>query len=108
MPDEPTAADEPPAVDADTTPKAPPAAAPAAPPSEPPVDTGYTASGVPTFESVREKIETRYGTSLGAAELDAETPEGRSVEEQYEARQRAAAERLEEIRKSMQSGPDDT
>ena len=66
-----------------------------------PDDTGYTASGVPTFESVREKIETRYGTSLGAAELDAETPQGRAVEEQYEERQRAAAERLNQIRESM-------
>lgn len=64
-------------------------------------DTGYTPDGVPTFESVREKIETRYGTAIGATELAAETPEGRSVEEQYEERQRAAAERLEQIRKSM-------
>lgn len=70
-------------------------------PSEPKVDPGYDKSGVPTFESVREKIETRYGTSLGAAELDAETPEGKTVDEQYEARQRAAAERLEQIRESM-------
>ena len=74
-------------------------------PAEPP-ETGYTESGVPTFDSVREKIETRYGTSLGAAELDAETPEGHAAEAQYEARQRAAAERLAEIRKSMQSGDD--
>ena len=66
-----------------------------------PADTGYTPSGVPTFESVREKIETRYGTAIGSAELDAETPEGRSIEEQYDARQKAAAERLEQIRESM-------
>jgi hypothetical protein len=74
------------------------------PPLPPPAeaaDTGYTPGGVPTFESVREKIETRYGTAIGASELAAETPEGRSVEEQYEERQRAAAERLEQIRKSM-------
>jgi len=64
-------------------------------------ETGYTAAGVPTFDAVREKIETRYGTALGAAELDSETPEGRSVEEQYEARQRAAAQRLEQIRAAM-------
>jgi hypothetical protein len=66
-----------------------------------PLDTGYTASGVPTFDSVREKIENRYGTAIGAAELAAETPEGRTVEEQYDARQKAAAERLEQIRASM-------
>jgi phage shock protein A len=71
------------------------------PTPEPPVDTGYTQSGVPTFESVREKIETRYGTAIGAAELDAESPQGRTVEEQYDERQRAAGERLAEIRKSM-------
>ncbi|BBX02207.1 hypothetical protein MMOR_31430 [Mycolicibacterium moriokaense] len=73
------------------------------PPPTEPVDTGYTPSGVPTFESVREKIETRYGTAIGAAELDAETPEGRTIEEQYEARQRAAAERLAQIRESMRN-----
>lgn len=71
-------------------------AAPAAP-----IDPGYTPGGVPTFESVREKIETRYGTAIGSAELAADTPEGRSVEEQYEARQKAAAERVEQIRRSM-------
>ena len=65
------------------------------------MDTGYTPGGVPTFESVREKIETRYGTAIGSAELDAETPEGRTIEEQYDARQRAAAEKLEQIRESM-------
>jgi phage shock protein A len=64
-----------------------------------PPDPGYDSAGVPTFESVREKIETRYGTSVGAAEL----PEGREVEEQYEERQRAAAERLAQIRESMRS-----
>lgn len=68
-----------------------------------PVDTGYTPSGVPTYDAVREKIETRYGTAIGAAELAAETPEGRTVEEQYEARQRAAAERLAQIRESMKN-----
>jgi phage shock protein A len=94
MPDEPTPE---PDEAAESTP-APEGPAPA--PVEP-VDTGYTPGGVPTFDSVREKIETRYGTAIGASELAAETPEGRTVEEQYDARQRAAAERLAEIRKSM-------
>jgi phage shock protein A len=80
---------------------------PSAAPAEP-VDTGYTPTGVPTFDSVREKIETRYGAAIGAAELDSESPEGRTVEEQYDARQRAAAERLDEIRKSMRKDQDDT
>lgn len=64
-------------------------------------EAGYTVDGVPTFESVREKIETRYATSIGSVELAAETPEGRSAEDSYEARQKAAAERLAQIRASM-------
>jgi phage shock protein A len=74
-------------------------------PENPDVDPGYTTSGVPTFDAVREKIGDRYQTSVGAAELDAESPEGRDVDEQYESRQRAAAERLAQIRTSMR---DDT
>jgi phage shock protein A len=73
-------------------------------PDEP--DTGYDQSGVPTFDSLREKIETRYGTATGAAELAADTPQGRTVEEQYEKRRREAAERLAQIRESM--GSDDS
>ena len=95
MPDEPTPEPEP-AVEP----------TPVTTPVEP-VDTGYTPSGVPTFDSVREKIETRYGTAIGATELGAESPEGRTVEEQYDARQRAAAERLAEIRKSMHPEQDE-
>ncbi|MEY8016544.1 hypothetical protein [Mycobacterium servetii] len=67
-------------------------------------DAGYDDAGVPTFDSVRDKIEDRYARSLGAAELDAESPEGRSVEEQYARRARAAAERLAQIRESMRDG----
>jgi hypothetical protein len=106
MPDEPTPEPEP-AVEDEAVddialqPDTPPPAAPAQP-----ADTGYTSGGVPTFESVREKIETRYGTAIGSAELDAESPEGRTVEEQYDARQRAAAERLAQIRESMKEEGD--
>jgi phage shock protein A len=74
---------------------------PATPHAEP--DPGYDSAGVPTFESIREKIENRYTTALGGAELDAETAEGQAVEEQYEKRQRAAAERLAQIRESMRT-----
>ncbi len=69
-------------------------------------ESDYTTSGVPTFDSVREKIEKRYETSVGAAELDSESPEGRDVEEQYETRERAAAERLAQIRESMRDDAD--
>ena len=91
MPEDPSSPDAGPA----------PKPAPAVPLSNPDIDPGYDNSGVPTFESVREKIEKRYGTSLGASELAAETPEGRSIEERYEARQKAAEERLAQIRESM-------
>ncbi|MCB0948727.1 MAG: hypothetical protein KDB44_05490 [Mycobacterium sp.] len=69
-------------------------------------EAGYTAHGVPTFESVREKIESRYATSIGSAELAAETPEGRSAEEQYDARQEAAAQRVAQIRDAMRKDRD--
>ena len=74
---------------------------PETPAGQPDIDPGYSSSGVPTFESVREKIESRYETSIGSAELDAETPEGRDVEDQFGARQRGAAARLAQIRESM-------
>jgi phage shock protein A len=89
-------------IDAEVVP-AEPVAAPVTP-----SDTGYTADGVPTFEAVREKIENRYGTAIGSSELASETSEGRQVEEQYEARQRAAHDRLEQIKASMRDDPDKT
>lgn len=63
--------------------------------------TGYTADGVPTFESVREKIAQRAATAYGAEELAHATGAGRSLDEQYEERKAAAAERLEQIRRSI-------
>ncbi len=89
------------------TPDAAPPARPTTP--EPPTapvpqpDTGYDSTGVPTFDFVREKIETRYGTALGATELDADSEGGRRIEDQYEERQRAAAERVAQIRESMRT-----
>ncbi len=68
-----------------------------------PPDLGYDSEGLPTFEFVREKIESRFGAAQGAAELDAESPEGQSVENEFEERRRAAAERLAQIRESMRS-----
>ena len=107
MPDEPTPEPDP-AVEGEVVDDI--ALEPDAPSPRPaePADTGYTPGGVPTFDSVREKIETRYGTAIGAAELDAESPEGRTVEEQYDARQRAAAERLAQIRESMGKPEDES
>lgn len=70
-------------------------------PTDPQTDPGFDDAGVPTFDSVREKIENRFAASVGAQELDAETQKGRDVEKQFEDRQRAAADRLEQIRASM-------
>ncbi|WP_336086779.1 PspA/IM30 family protein [Nocardia sp. SSK8] len=70
---------------------------------------GYSASGVPTFDAVRDKVEQRYGTAQGMGELDRQTPAGRSADEQWETREKAARERLAQIRKSMHrddSGPE--
>ena len=86
------------------TPPVPDAAtvsSPLPPVPTPILDTGYTDAGVPTLDGVREKIETRYGTALGATELAEDTPEVRTAADQYEARNKAAAEKLEEIRSSM-------
>ena len=76
-------------------------ATPLPPVPTPNLDIGYTEAGVPTLEGVREKIENRYGTALGATELAEETAEVRTAADQYEARNKAAAEKLEEIRASM-------
>ncbi|MFI7670986.1 PspA/IM30 family protein [Nocardia sp. NPDC049526] len=62
---------------------------------------GYSPGGVPTFESVRDKVEQRFGTAQGMGELDRQTPAGRSTDEQWEAREKAARERLAQIRKSL-------
>lgn len=61
----------------------------------------YTEAGVPTLQGVQEKIEARYGTALGATELAEDTPEARDAAKRYEERQKAAVEKLEEIRASM-------
>ncbi|MEU7767875.1 hypothetical protein AB0B25_22510 [Nocardia sp. NPDC049190] len=74
------------------------------PPSGVPTSTssgGYSSSGVPTFESVRDKVEQRFGTAQGMDELDRQTPAGRGVDEQWQAREKAARERLDRIRKSL-------
>lgn len=75
---------------------------PATPPAPVPLpDAGYTPAGVPTLDGVREKIEKRYGTALGATELAEQTPEGKTAALQFEARQKAAEDKLKQIRDSM-------
>jgi phage shock protein A len=65
----------------------------------PPAD--YNEAGVPSLDFVRDKIEGRYGRSLGATELAQETPEARSLREQAAKREEAAHDRLEAIRRSL-------
>lgn len=72
----------------DPTPPAPPA-------------SDYDEHGVPSLDYVRDKIEGRYATSLGAAELAEGTAAGRSVEEQEAERAAKAKEKLEELRRSL-------
>jgi phage shock protein A len=61
----------------------------------------YNQAGVPSFDYVRDRIEGRLATSVGAGELASETPEGASVDQQMEERDRAGREKLEQIRRSM-------
>ena len=61
----------------------------------------YDERGVPSLDYVRDKIESRYATSLGAAELAEGTAEGRTLEEQEAEREQAAKAKLDEIRRSL-------
>jgi hypothetical protein len=65
----------------------------------PPPD--YNQAGVPSLDFVRDKIEGRYGRSLGSTELAQDTPEARSFEEQAAKREEAARDKLAEIRRSL-------
>lgn len=61
----------------------------------------YTDGGVPTLDYVRDRIENKFATSVGATELAEETPQGRSLDEQAADRDRAGRDKLEEIRRAM-------
>jgi hypothetical protein len=92
--------DEP--IDAEIVPD--PAPVTPAVPQPPSVQPDYDEHGVPSLDYVRDKIEGRFATSLGAGELAAETAQGRSLEEQEAEREKAAKAKLEEIRRSLGSG----
>lgn len=61
----------------------------------------YDERGVPSLDYVRDKIEGRHATSLGATELAEGTPEARSLEEREADREQAAKAKLDEIRRSL-------
>lgn len=69
--------------------------------SEPTDDPGWSSDGVPSFDLVRERIESRAAIADGATELARETPEGRSLEEQEAERDAKARERLAELRRGL-------
>lgn len=94
-----SAPDEAAALDPTTAAPVPGAVAPVGPGTTPTGD--YDEAGVPTFEHVRDKIEGRFARASGFTELAEDTPEARSIEEQQAARDEAARERLEEIRRSL-------
>jgi phage shock protein A len=60
----------------------------------------------PTLSEVRDKIEARYATALGQAELAQTSVEGRMLEVQKATLDVAGATRLDQIRASMGGGPD--
>jgi len=55
----------------------------------------------PSLEEVRERIEQRYATAMGRAELAGNSVEGRMLEIQRTALDSAGSARLEQIRASM-------
>lgn len=67
-----------------------------APPVVPPAD--YDERGVPGFDYVRDRIEHRAATAAGTEEL---LPEARDVDEQLAERDRRAADKLAELRRSL-------
>jgi hypothetical protein len=77
----------------------------------------YSEAGVPSLDYVRNKIEGRYGTALGSTELAeaavareaaaraaAEQREAVTAEQQRVAREQAAKDKLDEIRRSIKRG----
>ena len=62
---------------------------------------GFPESGVPTWDGVRDKVDHRSGTAVGAEELDRESRAGRDLDKKWNDRQEAGRKKLDEIRKSM-------
>jgi phage shock protein A len=58
----------------------------------------------PSLEEVRDKIEKRYTTALGSAELAQNSVQGRMMEVQASTSELAGQSRLEQIRASMSGG----
>ncbi|GAA4679762.1 hypothetical protein [Gordonia humi] len=63
--------------------------------------TGYTESGVPTFDFVRDKIEHRTATADGGQVLAETGTAAAELDEAMAKRDEAAKSKLDEIRRSM-------
>jgi hypothetical protein len=74
----------------------------------------YSDAGVPSLDYVREKIEGRFGTAIGSAELAKAAADREAIakaaaqqqvyvtaDQQREARAQAAKDKLDEIRRSL-------
>ncbi|WP_370965237.1 PspA/IM30 family protein [Amycolatopsis sp. cg9] len=72
-------------------------------PSPPLPEPDYSDGGVPSFDFVRDKIENRYTTSVGAAEVAGLGTEhtADALDKKIADRDQAAKDRLAEIRRSM-------
>jgi phage shock protein A len=61
-------------------------------------------SNVPSLDEVRDKIEKRYATALGSADLAKNSVQGRMLEVQQSTVNMAGSNRLEQIRASLHGG----
>lgn len=61
----------------------------------------YTDSGVPTLDYVRDRIEKRWGTAQGSAELAGASEAAERQQKRDEDRAELAAEKLAEIRRGL-------
>ncbi len=66
-------------------------------------EADYTDAGVPSFDFVRDRIEQRYSTSVGATELAGLGTDNdlAALDKKIADRDQAAKDKLEQIRKSM-------
>jgi phage shock protein A len=65
----------------------------------------YSRAGVPTFDYVRDRIENRFATAVGATELAGLGGEQdiASLDKKLAERDKAARDKLAEIRRAMRS-----